>query len=553
MITEKNYQLPKGTKLNNRYIIQSVIGEGGFGITYKAFDELINSQVAIKEMYASQYMMRDVTKSLEVTHLTGEEAKRNIQKCHDSFANEVSVMEKIKNIPYVSRIKDHFSCNNTEYIVMRLLTGCTLSEYEKSRHEKYDKEIVLASIEHILIALEEIHEIGIIHKDICPGNLFLTTDKELYLIDFGCSHDMELGEGIVFEHQGFQAPEYNDVRKQGAWTDIYSLCATIVYLITGNAVPLPKDRMVHDVVSQMVMGKQFTTKQQNVLIQGLQLDISRRMKNVRDLRIGLCGSVSEKKYWKEVNYAVCTDVGTRKINQDNLMLDGIHIYDGYDFIDSGVINCEQNEIHIAAVCDGVSNVNSGELASKAVAQALRHFAKQYRKSDTLPERLIEELLDQVNEKIISLSNKIGRTATTVSFMLWKDNQYYAVNIGDSPIYLLRGRRLQQLSSHHTLFNAKLMEGGELSVNDMHTLVNYVGKENVAGSQIYSYRHGYIEEGDTFLICTDGITNSIPDDRLKKCLRKKEISAVNDFGKIISKKQTSDNYTAVVLKFHGAPM
>ena len=548
MNTEVKYQLPNGTKLNNRYIIQDVIGEGGFGITYKAYDELINSQVAIKEMYAADFMTRDVTQSLDVINLTSDEAKKNIKRCRDSFANEVSIMERIKNIPYVSRIKDHFSSNNTEYIVMRLLTGCTLSEYVKSKHEKFNTELVLSSIEHILIALEEIHEMGIIHKDICPGNLFLTSDKDLYLIDFGCSYDAEFSKGIVFEHKGFHAPEYNDVSRQGAWTDIYSLCATIVYLITGDAVPLPEDRTVQDIVPQIVMCKHFTTKQQNALIHGLQIDINRRCKSVRDLRISLCGNVNEKSYWKEVRYAVCTNTGTRKINQDNLMLDGIHIYDGYDFSNSGIIHCEQNEIHIAAVCDGVSNASSGELASKAVAQALRHLVKQYRNSDTLPERLIEEFLDQVNEKIISLSKKIGRTATTVSFVLWKDNQYYAVNIGDSPIYLLRNRKLQLLSNHHTLFNTKLMEGGELSVKDKHTLMNYVGKEKVAGSQMYSYRHGYLEKGDRFLICTDGITDAITDDRIKKYLHKKEDLAIRDFQKIISKNRLSDNYTAIILAY-----
>lgn len=548
MMEEATYRLPEGTRLKDRYIIQSVIGEGGFGITYKAFDELINSQVAIKEMYAPQYMTRDVTKSLDVIGFTDDESRKNIKKCHDSFTNEINIMERIKNIPYVSRIRDHFSSNNTEYIVMKLLTGCTLSEYVKAKHEKFNVEIVLSSLEHILIALEEIHEMGIIHKDICPGNMFLTSDKDLYLIDFGCSYDNGVREGLVFEHKGFHAPEYNDVNRQGTWTDIYSLCATIVYLITGNAVPLPEDRMVQDIVPQIVMSKHFTTKQQNALIHGLQPDISRRCKNVRDLRISLCGTVNEKHYFKEVKYAVCTDVGTRKINQDNLMLDGIHIYDGYDFIDSGTMNCEQNEIHIAAVCDGVSNASSGELASKAVAQALRHLVKQYRKSDILPERLIEEFLDQVNEKIISLSKKIGRTATTVSFVMWKDNQYYAVNIGDSPIYMLRKRKLQQLSNPHTLYRTKLIEGRDISVSDKHTLTNYVGKENVAGSQIYSYRHGYIEEGDTFLICTDGITNAITEDRIKKCLHKKGSSAIDDFQKYIRKNQSSDNYTAIILKY-----
>lgn len=154
----------------------------------------------------------------------------------------------------------------------------------------------------------------------------------------------------------------------------------------------------------------------------------------------------------------------------------------------------------------------------------------------------------MNEKIISLGEKIGRTGTTVSFLLWKGNQYYAVNIGDSPIYLLRKHKLEQLSTAHTLAEAKLMSGIPFSIGDTHTLMNYLGKQKIAGSDMASVRHGFLHKGDKFLICSDGVTDKIDKDRLKRCLSFSEKSAVQSFRRILNKCSNNDNCTAIVVRF-----
>lgn len=543
--------LPKGVRLKDRYIVEQVLGAGGFGVTYEAYDLLVNRSVAVKEFFVDGCMERDTDVSMTVKTIEDATCLTKVEKSLINFQYEIKVMSALENVPYVSRIRDTFSENGTEYIVKDLLNGQTLSEYNRKNIVINTTELI-ESVEHVLIALEEMHALGFIHRDISPGNLFLTDDGDLHLIDFGTAtavgEESEYRNNQIFEHKGFHAPEYNAVDKQGAWTDIYSLCATIVYILTGEAVPAEAERQMSDPIPGLLMKCKLSAKQQNIILKGLNVCISKRVASARELRLGLCGDVAEQLDGAVVKYCASTDIGSRKINQDNMLVDGCFIFEGEDFVKSGEIECQANELHIMAVCDGVGGANSGELASRAAAQALNHFIEQYRNSDILPERLINELMDQMNEKIISLGEKIGKTGTTVSFLLWKGNQYYAVNIGDSPIYLLRKHKLEQLSTAHTLAEAKLMSGIPFSIGDTHTLMNYLGKQKMAGSDMASVRHGFLHKGDKFLICSDGVTDKIDKDRLKRCLSFSEKSAVQSFRRILNKCSNNDNCTAIVVRF-----
>lgn len=549
---DSKVQLPKGTKLHNRYVIENVVGNGGFGITYCAFDTLSNRLVAIKEFYTDKYMTRDVAVSLDVILSEDEGEMEKLYKCHDNFLREIKIMKVLQNVPYISRIRDSFYENGTEYIVMNLLKGQTLSECAKKKGGIMRPAELLPPLEHVLIALEEMHALGFVHRDISPGNLFLTEDGDLYLIDFGTASSMdktsELRNIQIFEHKGFQAPEFNEIDKQGVWTDIYSLCATIVYLVTGEGVQIPEERIKYDAIPAMLTKSALSNRQQNAILQGLNLDIARRYQSAKELRNDLCGELSEAYFSEEVSYCAGTNVGARAVNQDNLMVDGLFYYEGKDFVQSGTIVCRPEELHMIAVCDGIGGANAGELASRAAAQALNHFIKQYRTSEVLPERLILELMDQINEKIVTLGRKIGKTGTTISFLLWHQNQYYAVNIGDSPIFLLRKRKLKQIGAIQTLARKKELEGKPITIKDCHTLVNYLGKNKIAGSQMAVFRHGYLQKGDAFLVCSDGVTDQVDQDRLKRYLLKPEERALKAINKAVARNANNDNYTAVIVRF-----
>lgn len=547
----ENQGLRQGTLLHNRYKICSVLGHGGFGITYHALDILLNRHVAVKEFFVDQWMERSRAGSLcTKARLTADE-KEKLKKCRQSFLREAKIMETLRDIPYLSRIQESFSENNTEYIVMKLLEGESLGACTK-RAGAISSDELLPMMEKILYAIELMHEKGIIHRDICPNNLILTKEGVLYLIDFGsatsCDNASDLFNEQVFGNQVFEAPEHLTFSEQGAWTDIYSVCATIIYLLTKEGIPNSGERKKNDPVPQMLMKTGLTAKQQNVLLKGLNIDYRHRYLSAHKLRTDLCGKYASLSGEWEVLYAVRTDIGGRSINQDNLTVDGLFYYSGSDFEKSGRLVCGYDEIHLAAICDGVGGAQLGELASQAAIQALMHFAEQYGTCAKLPERLFDELLDQMNEKVISLGHKIGTAATTLSALFWKGNHYWSVNIGDSPIYLLRKRKMSRLSIPHTKAWEGIEAGKPVAPADFHTLTKYLGKDKTAGSQMAEIRRGHLQKGDIFLICSDGVTEQMDEIRLRNCILKGRGEDVHMIWKVFARRENRDNGSVILLKF-----
>lgn len=240
-----DYYLPKGHVLNQRYKIFDVIGSGGFGITYRAFDLLLNRFVAVKEFYIMQWMERSRDGRKCRIRPSLQKSGNRAESCRMNFHREAKIMENLKNIPYLSRIQENFSENNTEYIVMKLLEGESMMHYAKM-YGKIPPQKLFPMIEQILFAVEQMHECGFIHRDISPANMICTKDGDLYLIDFGaatsCDINSELWNEQVFSHKGFEAPEHLLYNNHGTWTDIYSLCASVVYLLTGEGLPSAKER-----------------------------------------------------------------------------------------------------------------------------------------------------------------------------------------------------------------------------------------------------------------------------------------------------------------------
>jgi len=516
-------ELKSGTKLNNRYEILEVLGQGGFACTYKAIDHLVNRYVAIK---ASE----------------------------SSLSHEAKILKALHNVPHISHIYDTFSENGMHFIVMRLVTGTSLTTYQKENGGTIPIQQLKQMLPSVLITLDQMHDHGIIHRDISPGNFILSEENTLYLIDFGAAtgiRESALKNLLTFNHKGFDAPEHLKSDAQGAWTDVYSLCATIVYLLTGEGVALPADRTTFDPVPAMLTRCSLTNGMQNALIKGLSIDPMKRYRTIHDFANDFYGrdlqaSSLEKAY--SVHYHARTDIGTRPVNQDNFMVDMLFAYAGEDCEIKGYIDCNPDELHAVALADGVASSCHGELASKAAIQAVSHFMEAFRYSDELPQNLLEAFLDQVNEKILFLSTKLGKTASTLTVFLWKNDQFYLANIGDSPIYRLSHGKLTCLSTAHTVANVKIAKGEPVTAKDLHTLTSYLGKSNIAGSQMASLRTGTIEKGDIFLICSDGISEVLTDDEKKKYMKKDGDKTIRTIFQHAFKRPGVDNCTAIILKY-----
>ncbi len=226
-----------------RYRIVSVLGEGGFGITYFCHDTQLHRDVAIKEYLPSGLAIRQG--DTEVLPRSTEAAKDFVWG-RSRFLDEARTMAKLSHIPAVVRVHDFLEAHGTAYVVMQLLPGETLALRLES-----ETRLSQATIERILPplldGLEQIHAVGFLHRDIKPANIMLAPDGSPTLIDFGASRAAVAGRSqamtAIFT-PGFAAPEQSSAGKQGPWTDIYGLAATLYACVAGKPPPSAIERLL---------------------------------------------------------------------------------------------------------------------------------------------------------------------------------------------------------------------------------------------------------------------------------------------------------------------
>ena len=246
---EKNsYSLQRNTGLIGRYVIQKVLGQGGFGITYLGIDKLYGNKVAIKEYYPQKIAMRKAQYE-DVVTVTSIEEKNNYDKGKKRFLDEAQVMARFNKNEGIVKILDFFEANNTAYIVMEYLEGITLKQY-LGKYGVIQFRNLIEMMLPLLEALIEIHSQGLIHRDISPDNIMVQHNSKLKLMDFGAARDYtESGNKslTVILKPGYAPPEqYQTHGVQGPWTDIYALCATIYKCLTGITPPDAIARVMDD-------------------------------------------------------------------------------------------------------------------------------------------------------------------------------------------------------------------------------------------------------------------------------------------------------------------
>jgi len=243
---EMEHSLPIGTKLDGRYIIQSILGEGGFGITYKAHDEKLDCDVAIKEYLPGECAAR-TGDSITVQPRTnrGEDYQYGL----DKFLEEARTLAKFQHSNIV-RVSNFIEQNGTAYLVMEFADGVPLDEWLKKKADAVDEAILLKIITPLLQGLSEVHKANLMHRDIKPGNIFLRKKGGPLLIDFGAARQA-LGEHSrsisAIVSMGYAPPEQYTTRgKQGPYTDLYAVGAVMYKLITGET-PIESPDRSHEI------------------------------------------------------------------------------------------------------------------------------------------------------------------------------------------------------------------------------------------------------------------------------------------------------------------
>ena len=290
------HYLRKETRLIGRYTIKSVLGQGGFGITYLGMDELYQRKVAIKEFFPQGIVTRNTEYEDTVT-VTYVEEKADYEKGKERFLKEARTMAKFSKNEGIVKVLDFFEINNTAYIVMEYLEGITLKQYIRENQRITLEELVRLLVP-LIESLDEIHSQGMIHRDISPDNIMVLPDGRIKLMDFGAARDYtEFGEkslSIVLK-PGYAPPEqYQTHGIQGPWTDIYALCATMYKCITGETPPDAIDRVIDDHLKKISeFGITIPPQVESVIIKGMSVSAKDRYQDIKDFCEDLYGGYEE--------------------------------------------------------------------------------------------------------------------------------------------------------------------------------------------------------------------------------------------------------------------
>lgn len=283
-----SYCLKRNSILHGRYLIGNVLGQGGFGITYIGFDMMLNIKVAVKEYYPMGFVSRDCSQTSRIVWSMTQGAQE-YSGC-DEFLKEARRMAQIDVLPGIVRVRDTFMDNNTAYIVMDYVEGVTLKSYLAKNGTMGFKECV-DMLAPLMESLSEVHRRGLIHRDISPDNIMIGKDGKFYLLDLGAAKELNLGSNSNSKRvakEGFSPVEqYFENGSIGTWTDVYALCATIYYCISGKLVPVATERIssAKDPLSfDVAMKEPLSTNMKNTLMQGLAIKSDDRIQTVDELK-----------------------------------------------------------------------------------------------------------------------------------------------------------------------------------------------------------------------------------------------------------------------------
>lgn len=283
--SQPHYLVP-GTILGNHFIVGTVIGMGGFGITYKCYDTTLGVIVAVKEFYPAGLVNR-APGERRVGLLSGEK-KKQYQEQLKRFMVEAQSIAQFGKAKDIVNVYDYFEENNTAYIIMEYIDGVLLKDYLEKQGRIHDMDTVLSIITPVIEAVKKIHAKGIIHRDISPDNIFIAGDESVKVFDFGAAQLNSTKEGMAGEKVikvGYSAPEqYRDRSKQGYYTDIYSIGAILYQMVTGIKPVESTEREYKDELkSPLELGIKIDSNFDRAIMEALAVKPELRFQNIQQL------------------------------------------------------------------------------------------------------------------------------------------------------------------------------------------------------------------------------------------------------------------------------
>jgi serine/threonine-protein kinase len=287
--TEHRGTLAPGYTLEE-YRIESVLGRGGFGVTYLAYDAHLEKQVAIKEYLPSQFAVREADSTV-VPRSTAD--ADDFRRFLERFLREARTLAKLQH-PNIVRVLRYFEGLGTAYMVMEYERGKSLGQTLQAMTAPPDVAWICGWLRPLLDGLAAVHAAEFLHRDIKPPNIFIRLDGTPLLLDFGAARSVAADAGgLTAIYTAGYAPleQYSSEGNQGAWTDIYGMAAVLYRVVTGNAPIDAPQRSQRDTLVAAIQcaGTRYDPRLLAPIDWGLRLDERARPQSVAEWRAGRDG------------------------------------------------------------------------------------------------------------------------------------------------------------------------------------------------------------------------------------------------------------------------
>jgi len=267
-----------GQLLNNRYQIVALLGQGGMGSVYRAYDQTLSRYVAIKE------------RTPDPTATPQTLAQARVQ-----FLREAQVLANL-NHPNLPRVTDYFSFGASDFLVMDFVDGTNLDALVRQRGAQAEAT-VLAGANQLLDALEYIHARGVIHRDLKPLNIILTPDGRVMLVDFGLVKVLDPNNPYTATAlRGMGTAGYAPIEQYGtgaqhtdARTDLYALGATLYFLLTAREPTEVHQRVVNPAVllAPRVLNANISAQTESVVLRAMEVQPQNRYASAGEMKQAL--------------------------------------------------------------------------------------------------------------------------------------------------------------------------------------------------------------------------------------------------------------------------
>ncbi|MDO4218668.1 MAG: protein kinase [Synergistaceae bacterium] len=294
--------LAVGTNVNG-YVVNKVIGQGGFGITYLAYDTQANKTVALKEYLPQSVALRNETGTVTPYSVSGE---NDFEQGKESFLKEAQTLGKFRNEAIV-QVLGYFEANGTAYTVMEFAKGDTLSHRIKQLNAEgktMPEEEIMTWFTSAMDGLECVHKEQFLHRDIKPDNIMLDPETgKACLLDFGAARHDAGGKtksmSVVLTPGFAPIEQYSNAGKgQGTWTDVYALGATVWCAMTGQAptdAPGRSTALMYQQPDPIVVDKDkliekgYSDNLVNTVVKMLEMNSNGRLQTIAEVRESLGG------------------------------------------------------------------------------------------------------------------------------------------------------------------------------------------------------------------------------------------------------------------------